>query len=196
MDCIKLLKNIVKDNEYFGALFNKYCDEYSIENRDLLLANCLVESASFSRKKESMHYTTASRLEAIFPSVFKGTNNKASDYLNSTEKASKLIYGTGQKAKNLGNKSEKDGFDFLGRGFIQLTGRYLYEEFKKDTGFDVVSIPSLLEQDEFACMSACWYWNKFGLKKCKTVAETRKIINSGQGVTEVNNVYLKIIKNK
>ena len=42
---------------------------------------------------------------------------------------------------DLGNRGPRDGRDFCGRGFIQLTGRANYQRFGSELGLDLVSAP-------------------------------------------------------
>jgi predicted chitinase len=48
-------------------------------------------------------------------------------------------YSSGKTAKMLGNKSENDAKRFVGRGFIQLTGRWNYKWMEKELGIDLTS---------------------------------------------------------
>jgi predicted chitinase len=56
-----------------------------------------------------------------------------------------VIYGPTKRGKNfLGNKTDEDGGKFLGRGYIQLTGRGNYEKYAKLSGIDIVNNPDLV----------------------------------------------------
>lgn len=48
-------------------------------------------------------------------------------------------YSSGKTAKSLGNKSVNDAKRFIGRGFIQLTGRWNYTWMEKRLGIDLTS---------------------------------------------------------
>jgi putative chitinase len=60
--------------------------------------------------------------------------------------------------KDLGNVIAGDGTKFKGRGLIQVTGRANYSSFAQANGVDCVNNPALLEQPEYAVMTACWFW--------------------------------------
>ena len=60
--------------------------------------------------------------------------------------------------KGLGNVIAGDGTKFKGRGLIQVTGRANYSSFAQANGVDCVNHPELLEQPEYAVMTACWFW--------------------------------------
>lgn len=72
-------------------------------------------------------------------------------------------YDTGTLAKRLGNTPEADGDGqkYRGRGLIQITGRDNYLACSKALFGDdrLLRTPELLEQAEWACKSAAWYWN-------------------------------------
>jgi len=71
--------------------------------------------------------------------------------------------------KDLGNTQAGDGKRFMGRGLIQLTGRANYARcrdgmrkyFPKAPDFE--ASPELLEQMQWAAMSAAWFWADKGL---------------------------------
>lgn len=67
--------------------------------------------------------------------------------------------------KDLGNVIVGDGTKFKGRGLIQITGRANYSSFAQATGVDCINNPVLLEQPEYAVMTACWFWQKNNLNK-------------------------------
>lgn len=52
--------------------------------------------------------------------------------------------------KDLGNTQKGDGKKFLGRGFVQITGRRNYADWSKRLGVDLISKPSLAERPEIA----------------------------------------------
>lgn len=59
-----------------------------------------------------------------------------------------FFYGPTFRGKNfLGNVTDEDGGKYYGRGFIQLTGKGNYEQYKKITGLDIIGNPDLLDTD-------------------------------------------------
>lgn len=53
--------------------------------------------------------------------------------------------------KDLGNVQKGDGKKFLGRGFVQITGRRNYTDWSKRLGLDLLKDPQLAEQPPIAC---------------------------------------------
>lgn len=66
---------------------------------------------------------------------------------------------------NLGNTHPGDGKRFMGRGLIQLTGRSNYSQITQALGVDFIGHPKLLEQPEYAALSAAWFWHSRDLNR-------------------------------
>lgn len=64
-----------------------------------------------------------------------------------------------KKAKLLGNVKPGDGEKFKGRGFLQITGRYNYNQLSKALNLPLLDQPELLEKPDVAAKAAIWYWN-------------------------------------
>lgn len=65
--------------------------------------------------------------------------------------------------KNLGNTQSGDGAKYIGRGYLQLTGRANYAEYGKKLGLDLVNKPELAEGADAAVQIACQYFKDRGL---------------------------------
>lgn len=70
--------------------------------------------------------------------------------------------------KILGNTLEGDGQTFLGRGMIQLTGKWNYGYYGKILGLPLHKEPWLAEVPENALNIALHYWD---LRKCNQLAD-------------------------
>jgi putative chitinase len=118
------------------------------------LAQILHESDKFRLVKENLYYSTKGLL-TTFKKYFK-TEEVASQYAKKPNKIANKVY-----ANRMGNGSPEsnDGARFIGRGYIQITGRNNYTKLSNDLNIDFLSKPELLEEIKYAMLSAGWYWN-------------------------------------
>ncbi|WP_052248505.1 peptidoglycan DD-metalloendopeptidase family protein [Chryseobacterium taiwanense] len=85
---------------------------------------------------------------------------------------------------DLGNETKQDGYKYIGRGLIQLTGKYNYtkinSEFQKafPGQGNLVTNPELLEQPKYAVMSGLSYWINNNLNKKADEGTSDDVVNS------------------
>ncbi|MDI2589885.1 glycoside hydrolase family 19 protein [Pseudomonas sp. 681] len=100
--------------------------------------------------------------------------------------------------KDLGNTAAGDGSKYRGRGLIQITGRANYTACGEALGLDLVKQPELLEQPQYACLSAAWFWATKGLNTLADAGSFDKItqrINGGQnGAADRQALYASALK--
>ncbi len=145
----------------------------------------------FNTLVEDLKSYTAENLIKTF-GYFTRNPNEAKKYVGNTKAIAERVYGLRKvdkesdivtcvglskkerktkRCNDLGNKNMADGYNFIGRGLIQLTGRYHYENINKEfqkafpNQGDLVANPELLEQPKYAVMSAMSYWINKGLNK-------------------------------
>lgn len=89
---------------------------------------------------------------------------------------------------DLGNTQPGDGKRYMGRGFIQITGRANYREAGKALGLDLISRPDLAETVDNAARIAGWYWRKRGInahaERDDLIAVTKAINGGTNGITD------------
>lgn len=78
--------------------------------------------AKFVASVENLNYS-AKRLTQVWPSRFPSIA-AATPYANNPQKLANKVYGG-----RLGNVNPNDGWDFRGRGFVQITGRDNYAKY-------------------------------------------------------------------
>ncbi len=96
---------------------------------------------------------------------------------------------------DLGNTVAGDGSRYRGRGLIQITGRANYAVCGEALGIDLINHPELLEQPQYACLSAAWFWATKGLNTLADVGEfnaiTRRINGGLNGLADRLKLWAK-----
>jgi putative chitinase len=153
-------------NEKYKTLLNN-----SGINTPLRTAHFMAQIEHESHLKpieESTNYS-ADRLLKIFPKYFDQATAKL--YERRPIQIANKVYAN---RMGNGNETSGDGYKYLGRGFIQLTGKSNYQAFKNASGIDVVSNPELLLEEANAMICAIWFWNKNGISE---LADQDDIVN-------------------
>ena len=171
---------IVVPNDIVLAMRRWGVGKDSAKERAHFLAQCAHESGNFRAKVENLNYS-ASGLLNTFSKYFK-TQALADSYARQPEKIASKVY-----ADRMGNGSEstKDGWNYRGRGYIQLTGKAGYEKAEKVIKGGIVTNPSLVES-KYPGDSACFFWTANNLKQYVTsndddsVKKLTKRINGGE----------------
>ena len=96
---------------------------------------------------------------------------------------------------DLGNSVAGDGSKYRGRGLIQITGRANYAACGEALGIDLINHPELLEQPQYACLSAAWFWATKGLNTLADAGEfntiTRRINGGLNGLADRLKLWAK-----
>lgn len=142
--------------EKFVAPLNEVMDFYEIntpERISMFLAQVGHESGGLNAIQENLNYR-AETLTKVFPKYFR--NKNPNDYAKNPQKIANLVY-----ASRMGNGPPEsgDGYNFRGRGLIQLTGRSNYTIFAQDMEISLEEAVVWLETPEGAAWSAGWFWD-------------------------------------
>ena len=99
---------------------------------------------------------------------------------------------------DLGNTVPGDGSKYRGRGLIQITGRANYAACGEALGLDLINRPELLEQPQYAAMSAAWFWSIKGLNTLADQGDfvkiTRRINGGTNGMADRQALYDKALE--
>lgn len=156
--------------------------EFKIDSINRLahfISQCSHESSNFTRVEENLNYSEEALLK-IFPKYF--TPKLAEDYARKPKFIANKIY-----ADRMGNGSEmsNDGWNYRGRGYIQLTGKQNYINFDKICQDNIVANPDLVAT-KYPLVSAAWFWKINGLNEladrgsdAETVSKITKKVNGG-----------------
>lgn len=177
------LKSIIGNNKYLDYWFDalsSICPEYEINTPIRLaafIAQCAHESGNFKFIRENLNYKAASLMK-VWPSRFPSLDI-AKQYANNPEKIANKVY---QGRMGNGDETSGDGWRYLGRGLIQLTGKENYSWFAASLSIGVDEVVEYLGTFEGAVQSACWFWEQHSLNKyadTKDMVALTKRINGG-----------------
>lgn len=155
----------------FVPALNRAMARYKIDSRlrqAAFLAQIGHESGQLRRLVENLNYS-AEALVKTWSSRF--TAATAAEYARKPERIANKVYG-GRMGN--GPESSGDGWRFIGRGVLQVTGRDNYRAVGSELGLPLLDRPELLEQPEHAAMSAAWWWHEHGLLEstCRSLRDS------------------------
>ena len=176
----------------FVASFNMWAAHFGIDTplrAAHYLSQVFHESGYLKAVEENLNYS-ADGLLRTFPRYFNATT--ANQYARQPEKIANKVY-----ANRMGNGSEAsgDGWRYRGRGYIGLTGKSNYADFKRYDlcTADVVNHPEKVAEYPLNQLCAMWFWEKYKLnveadkdnglnysEVCKTI--TKKINGGTNGL--------------
>lgn len=183
------LSAVIGDNpylEYWHHAITTICPEYEIDTPLRLaafLAQCAHESNRFRAIRENLNYSAKGLLKT-FPKYFR-TMDQANQYANRPEKIANRVY-----SNRMGNRDEAsgDGFRYMGRGLIQLTGKENYSWFAVSLDITVDECVEYMGTFEGAVQSACFFWELNNLNaladKQDTLGITKRINGGTLGLQE------------
>jgi putative chitinase len=132
----------------FDQYGQEQLDRYAITDSPLrvahFMAQILHETDGLVITTESLYYTHANRLMAVWPKRFASAGI-ASRYLRNPALLANTVYGG-----RMGNTQDGDGWRFIGRGLLQITGRDSYAKYGAQLGIDLVALPMLAYSPEHA----------------------------------------------
>lgn len=151
----------------------------SISKLTHFLAQCAHESGNFKFVKENLNYS-ADGLLKVFPKYF--SKDTAEIAARKPEVIANIVYSN---RMGNGDRASGDGWKYIGRGYIQLTGKSNYTAFGKYIGVDLVANPELVET-KYPLTSAAWYFEvrklwgiaEQGIDE-ETIKKITKLINGG-----------------
>ena len=167
-------------------VLNKYAGKFGIDSKEKLqhfLAQAGYESDIFTTTKERTSYQV-SVAKGIFNDLFKANgknindfgsylNSKGIAYIDDKEAFFNFVYddavrGNARGWSKNGNTNPGDGYLYIGRGVIQLTGREKYTNFTNwyqiniNSNKNFVDNPALLDTDfEVGVIASLWFFKTF-----------------------------------
>jgi len=181
--------------EHWCEALNKILPDYDITTPQRVaafLAQTAHESGSYTALHENLNYTAQS-LCRVWPSHFNASI--ADQYAHNPEKIANRAY-----AGRMGNGDEAsgDGWNFCGRGLLQVTGRVNYQAFADSLQMNITDVPAFLQTFEGAVQSACWFWENNNLNSYADsgdfVTMTKKINGGTLGLDDRQHRYLQAMQ--
>lgn len=167
-----------KDAEVIADKLGRAAEKGGV-NTPLRVAHLLGQlghESGFMPVQENLSYS-AKRMTEVWPNRFPTLNSAAPFAFDPRALANKTYGG------RMGNTGPEDGWNYRGRGMIQLTGKANYRTYGALTGFDLVGDPDLMLQFGVSAIAAVAYWNAHG---CNRLADRNDVsavtfaINGGQ----------------
>lgn len=130
------------------------------------IAQCMVESASFTTLEEGLSYRSADRIVEVFKRLRPRGMDSIAKLVRNPQGLANAAY-----AHVLGNGDEAsgDGWRYRGRGIKQLTGRNNYGDAAEALARPYIEHPELVAQPLDACFTAAWFWHT---RKCNLLADS------------------------
>ena len=169
--------------------------EGGITNRAIIIAvkSTVMKESGGNYINENINYSTTDndRIYRIFGKrVAKYTPDQLTTLKQNVSAFADVVYGKNSGA-GLGNTQPGDAMKFRGRGLIQLTGRYGYEEASK-AGFGdkrLVNNPELVNTPEGSGKAASWLMNLRLPNMIKKHGKKYKGVNDPNITQEDANLY-------
>lgn len=182
--CYDIEANMNFINEYQKGVYlgTPVRDIFYNEERILhFISQIAHESAGLKRVRENTRYSRE-RIQQVF-SKYCTSEERLDHMAQSEEFLFNTVYGN-----RMGNDEPGDGYRYIGRGYIMLTGKANYRKLSRDFGIGFEDKPSLLEDHRYAFYGALHYFlNRFyrgvnifdNIDQGMTVRKVTRLINGG-----------------
>lgn len=141
------------------------------------LGQASVETGWFKYVEENTNYS-AKALQQTFR-IYRNNPELAAQHARNPKLIANTVYGN---RPEFGNVEPDDGWNFRGRGFFQVFGRYNYQKLSGLLGIDLVAEPDLVSDPEVSLAAALIMWSELGLNAYADAGEFQKVsraINQG-----------------
>jgi putative chitinase len=139
------------------------------------MAQVLHETGGLTVLMENMNYR-AERIVKVSPSRFRSVD-EARPYAHNPAKLANKVYGG-----RMGNIRQGDGWRFIGRGLLQITGRESYQRYGTALGVNLTDNPDLALDPAWVLKIAAEEWvasNCNALADVDSLQRVTRAINGG-----------------
>ena len=201
---LQILPNARPVAGIFLPALNRAMARYKIDSRlrqAAFLAQVGHESGHLRSLVENLNYS-ADGLAVTWKDRYRGADGKPNAKAITLARHPEAIANDAYAGRN-GNKAPGDGWLYRGRGLLQITGRSNYCAAGAGLGLPLEDQPELLEQAEYAAMSAAWWWSQRSLNDLADAGRLQDIgsvINTGKpgrvphGVSQRKELYELALK--
>lgn len=129
------------------------------------------ESQGFSRLEESLNYSSAARIRAVWPSRFP-TLASAQAFVGRPAALAEEVYGG-----RMGNRLPGWGWRYRGRGVKMITGANNYLWMQQITGLPVFDQPEMAAEPGPAMLISARFWARVGCNEWADADDVRRLSN-------------------
>jgi putative chitinase len=129
------------------------------------MAQVLHECGGLTLQEEDMNYRAAT-IVRTWPKRFSSVE-AARPFAHNPQKLANKVYGG-----RMGNTGPNDGWRYIGRGLLQITGRESYKKYGRALSIDLENNPELAFSAEWALKIAAEEW---AASRCNTPADADDI---------------------
>ena len=186
-----------REVDQWFPLLTTHLDFYQIntvQRAAAFFAQTTHESINFTTLHENLNYG-APGLMATFRHYFP-TQELANEYARQPERIANRVYSN--RLGN-GNEASGDGWNYCGRGLIQVTGKGNYLACSQVVFNDdrLLYSPEWLDSKEGAIVSSCWYWIADSLNSLADVGDidaiTYRVNAAGLGIDDRRDRYTNFV---
>jgi putative chitinase len=177
---ISPLKGVIPDKVYgeIPSIIEKFKMNTPLRLSHFL-SQCAHESGNFNFVVENLNHS-AKTLASTWPTRFS-VNPKQKplvpNALAEEIQRKPQVIGNKVYSNRMGNGPEEsnDGFNYRGRGYIQLTGKDNYKDFDKFVDENILENPNLVSE-KYPLLSAAWFFNKNNINKISDEGSSDEIV--------------------
>jgi putative chitinase len=178
------LKILLNNNPEYFLWFKELLpmlEKYEINTVERVagfIAQTAHESGNYTITEENLNYSVQALLR-VFPRYFGKANPE--EFARNPVKLANYVYMDVNRTRSgrLGNIHPNDGWNFRGRGIIQITGRTSYTLFGNTISLSPEEVAEYLSTKKGSIESACWYWNS---RSCNRFCDKRDIIGLSKAI--------------
>lgn len=173
-----LVSKIAQNTSGVASFFASASERYQLTTVERLcefIAQTVVETGGYRLWTENLDYT-AEQIFAVWPTRFP-TLATAEPFAHNPQALANRVYGN-----RMGNTAANDGWQYRGRGAIQITGRDNYRLYGNRLNLDLIGTPDPVAQPNLGLYVAGEFWTVNSVNRAidaGNFTQARRIVNGG-----------------